>query len=90
MARVPRVKTVNGPSDVSPTAKRVPVPVRKTEENWSQYHLTDGTVLRIRPAILEIMRITGHINAAGEPIYEVRGGMILDSKVPPRGRQKKK
>jgi len=46
------------------------------EEDWGEYKLKDGTVLKIKPAITEISR-TKSFDGNGEPIYVVRSQVLL-------------
>jgi hypothetical protein len=69
-----------GPPDVG---KVVAVDTKKVVENWSEYHLSDGTILRVRPLVFEIGRAVRKYNQAGEPIYVVKGSLMINAtKVP--------
>ncbi len=78
--------------DMAPASlpgKRIPVPIKKSEEHWSQYTLSDGTVIRVRPILIDVNRVDGQYNQAGEPVYELKSGGVMDVKVPERLRKRK-
>jgi hypothetical protein len=57
------------------------VKVKSSFEHWSDYHLEDGTVISLRPVFLDAGR-SKQFNKEGEPIYVVRHGVFLKTKVP--------
>ncbi len=69
--------------------RRIPVDIKKTTENSNEYVLADGTAMRVRTVLVGVSRIKGKFNAQGDPIYEIKGGMVVDVKVPPRLKRKK-
>jgi hypothetical protein len=86
----PPAKTVvpSGPPTIEGT--RIPVEIKKTDEQWSTYTLKDGTQLRLRPVMVGVSLIKGKFNAAGEPVYEFKSGVIVDTKVPAKMKRKVK
>ncbi|HET6619935.1 MAG TPA: hypothetical protein VFG64_08335 [Dongiaceae bacterium] len=70
----------SGPQRIEGT--RISVGIAKIDEQWSTYSLADGTVLRLRPVMVEVNLIKGRFSASGEPIYEFKSGVIVDTKVP--------
>lgn len=74
----------------SATVKKVPIKVKKTDENWSDYTLEDGTVLSVKQIVLEVFKHEGAFNQYGEPIYEIRGTPVMHSKVPAKLTRKEK
>ncbi|MGF1473776.1 MAG: hypothetical protein ACFB50_18800 [Rubrobacteraceae bacterium] len=40
-------------------------------EHWNEYLVDDGTVVRVKLVVTEIIRLDGEYNAQGEPIYTV-------------------
>jgi hypothetical protein len=71
------------------SGRRIPLKVKKTSEHWSEYILEDGATLRFRPVLIEISRVQGKFNDAGDPIYEFKVGQLVDTKVPPKLKKKK-
>lgn len=53
----------------------VPVSVEMSTERWSEFHLSDGSVLRAKVSILSAHRILGAYDASGNPAYAIQGGM---------------
>ena len=60
----------------------VPVDVISSEEVWSTYNLADGSVVRVKPVIAEIIRVVGTFTPEGEPLYLLKGGMVPSVRVP--------
>ncbi len=56
---------------------------KKLREEWSEYELEDGTVLRIRTEIVRVVRLKEKWTADGEPVYVVRSTNLLSPSVPP-------
>jgi hypothetical protein len=64
-----------------------PIDITKSEERWSEYTLTDGTVLRVKTVIADVLKSKTQYSPDGEPIYIVKGGMAVAARVPPRLRR---
>jgi hypothetical protein len=67
-------------NDISVNAVLSPteVDVAEAKEAWSEYRLTDGTVLRIKPVMIGVSRINGTETADGEPAYNMRSTLVTD------------
>lgn len=61
--------------------KTVDLTITKSQESASTYHLSDGTIVTVRPIIAEVARSTNKFNEIGEPIYVVRTGFLVTAKV---------
>lgn len=85
MAR-PAKKSI--PSGIDPSAASDPVEIVSTDEHWSKCILKDGSVIRIRPVIVEVRRARNKFNPDGEPLYLLKTALITDTKSPPRLRKK--
>ena len=57
------------------------VDVLEAKEMWSEYRLSDGTILRLKPVIIVVSRAPGH-TAAGEPIYNMKSTLVTDVRAP--------
>ena len=68
----------------------IPVSITKTEEYWSTYKLSDGTTIRVRPIMVEIVRQYNKFDNKGNPVYTITGGVIQDLKPPARLKRKKR
>lgn len=60
------------------------VKVKKSSNEEIVYTLTDGTKLRVRPIIIRIDRSLNKFNPAGEPIYQIQLGSMIQTDVPRR------
>jgi hypothetical protein len=52
-----------------PKGQMVPVDVVSSKEAWSEFTLSDGSVVRTKAALLEVKRAVGQYSADGNPIY---------------------
>ena len=52
------------------------------EEPWAKYQLPDGTILRLKLVVTDVIRLPG---AARDQQYAVRSGNIMAVDVPPDG-----
>lgn len=48
------------------------IPYRTNVEHWNEYLLDDGTVLRLKPVVTEVLRVEGEYDAHGNPGYIVQ------------------
>ena len=68
----------------------IPVSITKAEEYWSIYKLSDGTTVRVRPIMVEIMRQRNKFDDKGNPFYTIKGGMIQELKSPNKLKRRKR
>jgi len=54
------------------------VEVLSSKEAWSEYHLSDGTVLRIKPIMIGVSRASETQTADGEPVYNMKSTLVTD------------
>lgn len=47
------------------------IPFRGNVEHWNEYLLDDGTVVRMKAVVTEIVRVDGHYDDQGNPAYVV-------------------
>jgi hypothetical protein len=52
------------------------------KEDWNEYKLEDGTVLKFKTVVSSIIRTEDYDPMTGDPIYHVRSTNILQVKVP--------
>ena len=57
------------------------VDVETAKENWNEYQLADGTKLRLRLVVHQVVRLDDR-TADGDPVYVVRSSNILEARVP--------
>lgn len=76
----PQTFAVQGPTKA--------VDVVRAEENWSEFKLSDGTILFLKPVVVEVRHVIGKYNDQGDPVYLITGTTITRSKAPKRLRRK--
>ncbi len=52
-----------------PAGRMEPRDIVSSKEGWSEYTLSDGSVIRAKVVLLEIKRAVGQFNIDGDPIY---------------------
>ena len=67
----------------------IPVSTVKAEEYWSTYQLSDGTKMRIRPIVIEVVRLPNKFDDKGNPAYTITSGMIHSLESPRKLKKKK-
>ena len=46
-------------------------------ERWTELKLEDGSVLRVKPTIVSVIRLDGRYDPQGNPMYAIRGGQTM-------------
>lgn len=54
------------------------VEVVSAKETWSEYQLADGTVLRLKPIVIEVSRVPDAQTSDGDPVYNMKSTLITD------------
>jgi hypothetical protein len=77
---VERKKRVNLPGlgEVDATV----VGYRTSGENWNEYLADDGTVVRIKLVVTEIVRVDGQYDQDGNPVYLVKSANVTAVSAP--------
>jgi hypothetical protein len=70
------------PLGYNPKGPKEPVDVVSSREGWSEFTLTDGTVIRAKAVVLEVKKMTDQYTPDGEPIYELQLTMVNQTRVP--------
>jgi hypothetical protein len=70
----------DGASDAAQIPKDVDV--LEAKEVWSEYRLSDGTVLRIKPIMIAVSRLEGEHTLDGDPVYNMKSTLVTDLRVP--------
>jgi hypothetical protein len=78
-AKTPASPVPKGAGD-APT--NTEIEITASNEAWSEYHLIDGTRLRIRPVLVSAFRAQGQWMPDGEPVYGVKLTFITDIQAP--------
>ena len=59
------------------------VEVVRVNEHWSEYELADGSILRVRPVVVEVVRDNTQSTPDGEPLYHMKASLIPNMRVNP-------
>ena len=70
----------DGPAGAVSTAQDVDV--QEAREVWSEYRLSDGTVLRLKPVMITISRMEGEHTIEGDPVYNMKSTLVTDVRAP--------
>jgi hypothetical protein len=54
------------------TMDGVEVPVEESTERWSEIKLEDGTIIRVKQSVAQVIRVDGQYDAEGNPLYVVK------------------
>lgn len=61
---------------------------RSPGENFNEYLVDDGTVVRVKTVVTEILRIEGLFDGDGNPVYRVNSSQVLAVSAPEELRRK--
>ena len=53
-----------------------PVDILSQEELWNSYQLADGTFLRMKAVVTEVLKIPGELDAKGDPVYVLKSNNV--------------
>jgi hypothetical protein len=53
-----------------------------TKEEWNEYKLTDGTIIRIKIVVSEIFRLDQKDPATGKPNFMVKSKSVMSTIIP--------
>ncbi len=59
-----------------------PVDFRIAKEDWNEYELHDGAILRLRVVLSDVMRVNGQYDGEGNPVYVTKSGNVLTVRAP--------
>jgi hypothetical protein len=59
------------------TVEGTQVELTESVERWTELKLSDGSVIRVKPTILNITRIDGRYDAQGNPLYALQGAQTM-------------
>jgi len=77
------------PFGYDPSGKMVPVDIVSSKEGWSEFTLSDGTVLRTKAALLDVKAAVGQYSQDGNPIYVMNFAVLNQVNAPDKLRKKK-
>ena len=67
-----RVQLVAG----GPMVDGMEVPVNESNEKWSEYKLEDGTTIRVKQVVMEVIR-SSEYDPEGNPMYAIKAQPIV-------------
>lgn len=53
------------------------------KESWNEYKTEDGSTIRMKTVVTNIVRLTGRFGPDGEPVYTVRSSNVVTTSSPP-------
>jgi len=60
----------------------VEVRYKSIREDWNEYDLDDGSTVRIKLLVSEIVRLADGFDQEGNPIYVIKSGNVVFVKAP--------
>jgi hypothetical protein len=78
----PPAKPIFQPEVVNPLGETQPRKVVRSKIRESEFTLSDGTKLVLKPLIGDVRRAVGQYNAVGHPVYFLTIGNSLEAKPP--------
>ena len=61
---------------------------KTVREDWNEYDLEDGSNIRMKTFVTDIIRLEGEYDSDKNPVYVVKSGSILVAKSPENLRKK--
>ena len=80
-----RKRNVTGPDGQEHDAEVLSYQTRG--EHWNEYLIDDGTVLRIKLVLTEVIRVEDQYDAQGNPVYVVNSTNVVTADSPARIRR---
>lgn len=53
------------------------VDINSSQENWNQYLLSDGTVIKLKVVATEVIKIDGEYDNEGNPAYVIKSTNVV-------------
>lgn len=53
------------------------VPIKESNERWSEILLEDGTTIRLKPNVVSAVRIDGKYDPEGNPMYALKSNQVM-------------
>jgi hypothetical protein len=73
MERKKKIKTSDG-RELDATV----IDINSSQEQWNQYLLSDGTVIKLKPVATEVVRIDGEYDQEGNPVYLLKSTNVVN------------
>ena len=65
----------------------IEMPFQTGAEFWNEYLLQDGSVVRLKSVVTDILKLEGQVDAEGNPVYMLKSTNIVS--ISPSDRAKK-
>lgn len=66
----------------------IEVPIKSSGELWNEYLLEDGTVIRVKVIMTDVVKVENEFDAEGTPVYVIKSTMISSVSAPEHLRRK--
>ncbi len=76
MERKKTIDTPNGPMPVTEMS------FRASGEHWNEYLVDDGTVIRLKLVVTEVLRLDGQYDQEGNPAYIAKSANVVAISAP--------
>jgi hypothetical protein len=77
---MPRQRKIQGPDGSEHDAEVLSF--QSHGEHWNEYVVDDGTLIRLKPVVTEVLRVEGQYDASGNPVYIVQSTNVLSVDAP--------
>ena len=67
-------------------AEATPVDVVQSNETWIDYLLEDGAVVRVKPVLMQALRIENVLDPQGNPVYMMQHSNVMSVSTPPNNK----
>lgn len=70
------------------------MPFQNVAEHWNEYLINDGSVLRLKSVVTEVLKLEGRYDADGNPQYLIKSAQVVSvsgserARRPPSGDKK--
>lgn len=58
------------------------IPFKSIKEDWNEYDLEDGTTLKMKAVVSDIVRVDGQFDPEGNPLYLIKSGNMVVASSP--------
>lgn len=60
----------------------VEVPIKESVERWTEVTLEDGSVIKIKPVVIAVVRAEDAYDQDGDPLYSVKINQVMSVSAP--------
>jgi hypothetical protein len=81
--RIRKVRLAQG----QPELDAIEMPFQNVAEHWNEYLLQDGSVLRLKSVVTDVLKLDGKYDAEGNPIYVLKSAQVVSVSPSERARK---